>query len=147
MATGKFTPLDIAVQKIGGPVDLAVDSFNVVLTYYNQGLFPGFVGASNNAQYSDLTHEITGPGYVALGAPLLNRTWTRVADTSVWRADPTAWSGLNDIIKYGIIIKNTGFRDIIGYVDFDEDLVTGRVITGDLIITWADGILDMKRIA
>src|SRR5690606_27828729 len=108
MAAGPVTVLDIALQKIGAEIDLAADSFNVVLTTSAQPLTAAFTGGSGEALYSDLTDEVIGDGYAAGGLPLENTAWTQAGSVVAFTADATAWDALTATAKYAVIVRSDG---------------------------------------
>lgn len=148
MPVGKFTVLDIAMRKIGGGViDLDTDSFNVVLTTSAQAITAAFTGTSTDARYSDLTAEATGTGYTAGGAALVSPTWTQAPGVTTFNADPTSWTALDTTFKYGLIVKDGGNDDIVGFFDVDDASPTGRTIaSADFVINWTGGVFTLTRV-
>lgn len=148
MAAGPFTILDVAIEKIGGAINLETDAFNVVLTTQDQVIAETFVGASLDGLYADLTNEITGTGYTAGGVAMTGLNWSRTGGVSLLVADPTVWAALTATMKYALVVKNVGgvLSDILGFVDLELTDPVGRTSGGgDFIITWASGLFDLKR--
>jgi len=149
MAAGNFVVLDRAKEKIGAAINLATDSFQLVLTESAQALAANFAGGSGNAQYSDLTDEVTGTGYSAGGEPLANTDWVRSGSTVTFSADPTTWDTATFTAKYGVVVKSDGaspptLSDIIGFVDLETTSPTGRsALATDFIVSWPTGVFDL----
>ena len=63
------------------------------------------------------------------------------------RTEAGVWSGLDVTAKYGVIYRNGGNNDILGFFDIDDALPAGRVIAGtDFIINWTAGIFALTRV-
>lgn len=148
MAVGKFTVLNIALKKIGGAViDLDGHAFKVALLGNGQAIAADFVGASSDGRYGDLTDEVAGAGYTTGGVNLSNVTWAQAGAAVTFGADPSTWSSLDVTAKYGVIYRNGGNNDILGFFDIDDALPAGRVIAGtDFIINWTTGIFALTRV-
>lgn len=135
MSAGNFTLLNIAKKKIGdGTFDLDSHAFKLALTTDVQSLTAAFSGTSTNAQYSDLTNEMTGTGYSAGGVTLGSVTWTRASGTVTFDAADVVITGLTGTFKYGVIYDNTSSnKDILAYIDFDTTpgsiTVSGTTLT------------------
>lgn len=153
MAAGPVTVLNVAIEKIGGAINLETDSFSVVLCTSDQALSAAFTGGSGQALYSDLTDEVTGTGYVEGGAPLDAKDWTQAAGIATFSADPTTWAGLVATVKYAVICRLNDAvsppvpTDIVAIVDVEVDEPTGRVSAGgDFIINWGSSLFTISRV-
>lgn len=152
MAAGPVTVLNVAMEKIGsGAIDLASDSFVVVLTTSTQALSASFVGTSGQALYSDLTNEVTGSGYTAGGAPLTASDWTRASAVVSFTADATSWTAITATMKYAVICSLDGSLDpehILAVVDLELTDPSGRTsVGGDFIINWSSALFTLTRAA
>jgi hypothetical protein len=148
MAPGQLNILDRALVKIGNEINLGSTDFRVVLAQQDQLINPAFSGASGNAVYADLTHEITGSGYVAKGEVLANTNWALSAGVASFTADTTLWVGLTATMKYALIVKDVAgtLSDILAFFDLELTDPAGRSSSGgDFVITWPGGLFTLTR--
>ena len=148
MAAGPVTVLNVALEKIGAAdIDLAADSFVVVLCGSAQVLNAAFTGTSGEALYSDLTDEVSGTGYTPGGEALANPTWNRAGAVVTFAADATSWDALSATVKYAVVCRDDGGpADILAIVDVETDDPSGRVSAGgDFIINWTGGLFTLTR--
>lgn len=152
MPAGPVTVLNVAMEKIGAAdIDLAADSFRVVLCGAAQVLNAGFTGTSGEALYSDLTDEVSGTGYTPGGEVLASPAWTRAGAVVTFSADATSWDALSATVKYAAVVKSDGaspetLTDILAIVDVETDDPAGRVSAGgDFIINWTGGLFTLTR--
>lgn len=152
MAAGNFTVLNIAKEKLAdGDFDLDSQNFALVLTTNAQALTAAFAGTSTDAQYSDLTAEVSGaaPGYDTGGEPLPAVTWTRSGGVVTFDADPTTWISATFTAKYAVVVKSDGaspptLSDILGFVDLETTDPAGRSSAGgDFQVSWPTGIFTL----
>lgn len=153
MAAGQITVLNVALAKFGDEFDLASDNWRVVLCGDAQALDATFVGTSTDAQYSDLTDEITGDGYDAGGLPLTGVTWNQAGGVATFDADAVTWPALTASMKYLVIVRSDGaspptLSDILAVGDLETTDPTGRTSAGgDFTINWTGGIFTLQRAA
>ena len=151
MAAGAVTVLDLAMEKLGqGLFDLATDSFHVALCTMDQALASDFTGASGNAQYSDLTAEVSdsGTGYTIGGEELTNVSWDLTTGLVSFTADPSTWNSVTLTAKYAVIYLSTSGtdEDILAIVDLETGDPSGRTSTGgDFTINWAAALFTLSR--
>lgn len=150
MAAGKFTVIDVALEKIGsGTIDLSSGSFVVVLTTSAQPLDAAFSGVGGQALYTDLTAELAGPGYTPGGEPLTGADWSRLSSVVTFKANPTPWTALTGTVKYAVVIQMgvTDPEHILGFADLETSLPDGLVISSaDFIINWSGALFNLARI-
>jgi hypothetical protein len=152
MAAGNFTVFNIAKPKLAdGVFDLDSNDFRLVLCTNAQALTAAFAGTSTDAQYSDLTGEVSGaaPGYDTGGEPLPNVTWTRASGVVTFAADPTTWTAATFVAKYAVVVKSDGaspptLSDLLGFVDLETTDAAGRTSAGgDFQVAWPTGIFTL----
>ena len=92
----------------------------------------------------DVTNEVTGTGYTAGGATILNPAFSYTTGTNVfkWDGDDVSWASSTITARYAVIYDDTPATDatkpLIGYVDFGADVSSS---SGTFSITWsASGI-------
>lgn len=95
--------------------------------------------------FSDVTNEVSGPGYTAGGVALGTKSvnYDASTNTTSLRAGASSWSGATFTCRYAVIYKDTGSAatsPLLGYVDFGGD---ETVSSGTFTITWdaTDGAL------
>lgn len=93
---------------------------------------------------ADVTGEVTGTGYTAGGATLVNAAVSYVSDgnITVLDADDVTWTNATITARYAVIYDDNGATDadklLLGYVDFGQDVSSTN---GDFKIVWsANGI-------
>lgn len=147
MAVGKVTVLDTALRKLGaGIIDLDSDTFKVALLGADQPVAADFSGVSGDARFADLTDEVIGAGYTAGGQSLSNASWEGSGPAVAFSADPVTWPGLDATVKYAVIYKTAGNRDILAFFDIDDALPGGRVVSSsDFTINWTGGLFSLTR--
>lgn len=121
---GPITWIDRALKKIAdGTIDLASDTFHMVLLDVSQALSATFTGASGDARYADLTGEFTtASGYTNGGLALTGVALSRPAvNTTAWTTAAAQWTLTGPItLKYAAIIDWTAAnKDILAFCDFD----------------------------
>lgn len=91
-------------------------------------------------------YEITGTGYTAGGATLMNKTVIQdnVDDEGVWDADDVVWPDSTITAAGCVLYKDTGTAStsrLICYFDFQGDKSSSG---GDFTVQWhAEGILNL----
>ena len=147
MAAGNFVVLDAAQEKIGAAVNLDSDAFSLVLTTNAQALTAGFVGASGQALYADLTAEVVGTGYSAGGEAMTGVAWSTTGDVTEFSADPVTWETATLTAKYAVLIDTTVAGDpIIGYADLETTDPSGRSAAAtDFTVSWPSGIFTLEK--
>lgn len=139
MANAKYNGFKVALQN--GDIDLAADTIKVMLV--TSAYVPNI---DTHANRDDVTNEVTGTGYTAGGATLINKAVTQdnTADTAVFDADNVVWAGSTITARGAILYKSTGTAatdTLIAYFDFGVDESSNA---GDFTITWnAGGILTL----
>lgn len=124
---------------LSGAIDLTSDTIKVALV--TSSYTPDQDG---DADFSDVSDEITGTGYTAGGATLtsLSVTQDNTNDRGVFDADDVTWSTSTITARGAVVYKSTGTSatsNLICYIDFSTDQVSSA---GDFKITWsADGIV------
>ena len=153
MPAGSVTVLDVALEKLGGALNLETDVWHVVLCTSDQALGAAFVGTSGQALYSDLTDEAIGTGYATGGEPLDNPSWSLAGSIATFDADPVTWTALTATVKYAVICRSDAgsppaLSDILAVVDLETGDPDGRVSAGaDFIINWgASGLFTLTRV-
>ena len=143
---GAYFEINLAKLKVlNGTVNLSSDTFHIVLCTSAQGLSPTFTGTSGNAQYSDLTNELTtANGYTAGGIVMPSTTLTLSGGTVTFGAGNPTWTltGGGITFKYAAIVDWTATnKDIVFYCDMDTSGGSVSPIAGALQIqTNASGI-------
>lgn len=143
---GAYTILNLAKLKaMNGTVNLSSDTFHIVLCNSSQVLSAAFLGASNNAQYSDLTGELsTANGYTVGGIVVPSTSLSQAAGVVTFNAGNPTWTltGGGVTFKYAVIVDWTAAnKDIMFYCDMDTSGGTVSPVAGSLQIqTSASGI-------
>lgn len=148
MAAGKFTVLDIALPKlVDGTIRLGVDDLRLVLCTATEALSASWTGASGQGLYSDLTAEVSGPGYAAGGEELSGVVISGSGSSITIEADPTVWESASFTVKYGVVcLGGTGADDVLGFFDVETTDPSGRTVTAsDLTILWPSNLLTLTR--
>lgn len=134
MSIGPFTAFNKFKVKAGnGVFNLASDTIKAVLLTNAVTMLANFAGTSSNAQYSDLTSEVTGTGYASGGAVLNSVTWTDTATpgTPAFKSNAASWANSAITAKYLVFYDNsTTNKDLIGYEDLDTSNAIGVASTG-----------------
>lgn len=97
----------------------------------------------NDLNFSDVTNEITGTGYVAGGTALLNRAISKdlTNDWGKYDADDAVWANSTLTARGAVVYLDTGTpatSTLIAYIDFVADKSSS---SGDFIIQWhTDGV-------
>ena len=90
----------------------------------------------------DVTHEVSGDGYILAGKLLENVVLAYDAATNTFKitADDLIWASSTITARYLVIYDATPasdtIRPLIGYVDFGEDLASSG---GSFTVEWTDG--------
>lgn len=147
MAVGPITVLDRAIEKTGrGVFNFATDAFRLALCTKDEAMSAAYAGTSGSALYADLQHETAGAGYAAGGLTLAGVAWTRTGSVTLFSANPAVWEALTATMKYGVIYRDAGDKDIVAFFDLELSDPDGRISGGgDFIITFADGVFDLTR--
>lgn len=121
---GPMTFIDRAIKKTNdGTVNLASDTFHMVLLGSAQALSATFTGSSGDARYADLTAELsTANGYTNGGLALTGAALSRPAvNVSAWTTAPAQWTLSASInVKYAALVDWTAAnKDILAFCDFD----------------------------
>lgn len=101
------------------------------------------VDIDNHTVKSDILNEISGTGYTAGGAAILNRTVTidNTNNVAHYDGDDVTWVSSTITAAFGIIYKDTGVdttSPLIAYIDFGGNKSSSA---GDFTIQWnVDGI-------
>lgn len=88
---------------------------------------------------SDITNEISGPGYTAGGAGLTNVTVSYNASTNTLTldADDAQWTSATFTARYAVIYDASpagdSTRPLLGYVDMGGDV---SVVSGAFTVAW-----------
>lgn len=152
MPAGVFTVFSKARRRIGaGEIDLANDSFHVVLCDNTQALDQTFEGGSGDCLYADLTGELaTGSGYTEGGEELENSTWTQDDEVVTFDGDNVIWTAATLTAKYAVVrVSSTGGGDyLLGFMDMDTGDANGFTVAGgDLEIQWSEnGLFDLTQV-
>lgn len=146
MASGPWTWLNKALAKpFDGTIDFDSHAFKCVLLGSAQVLDATFVGASGNAQYSDLTAELaTANGYTNGGLALAGISITSpAANSKSWNATDLSWTLTGGItIKYAAIFDDTLVtKDILCFCDFNPGGAAIVASISPLVIVTSQGIL------
>lgn len=127
----------------GANINLASDTIKVALT--TASYTPSI---DSNANFSDITSEISGTGYTAGGATLAGATVTQdnTDDEGVFDANDSAWTITTTVQpRYAIIYKSTGTAStspLICYIDFGQ---TYTINNGTLTLTYnVEGIININ---
>jgi len=92
----------------------------------------------------DVTHEVSGDGYIIAGMLLENIVLTYDAPTNTLQiaADDLIWASSTITARYLVLYDATpatnATRPLIGYVDFGADVVSSG---GSFTVEWTDGIV------
>jgi hypothetical protein len=121
---GPMTWIDRALKKIAdGTISLTGDTFHAVLLNSTQALSATFTGTSGDAQYADLTGELsTANGYTNGGLALSSVALSRgAANTCIWTSSPPSWTLTASItLKYIAFVDWTSAnKDILAFCDMD----------------------------
>jgi hypothetical protein len=122
------------VHMTDADIDWTADTIKVKLTTST------YVPAQDTDDFdNDATNEITGTGYTAGGAALVNPTRGYTAATNVLKldADDVSWTSASFTARIAVIYKDRGGAstadELISYVDFGGD---ETVASGTFQITW-----------
>lgn len=143
---GNYAALNLAKLKmLNGTVNVSSDTLHAVLCSSAQGLSPTFAGASTNAQYSDLTNELsTANGYTAGGVAISGVSLTQSSGIVTLAAGNPSWTitGGGITFKYVAIVDwTTANKDILFYCDMDTSGGSVTSVAGTMLIrTNASGI-------
>lgn len=136
------SPYGLSFKGLGlGRFDFSSHTFKIMLTDNNY--VPDF---DLHEFKTDVTDEISGPGYVGGGATLANLTWIydAGADRCVLRCDPVVWPTASFTTRYGVIYRNTGTAatsPLLSYVDFGGDNAPNNT---DYTVTFTNGIYRLR---
>jgi hypothetical protein len=139
MSAGTFTVLnDAKIKLFNQVIKLNSDTFHVALLTNAVALSNTFVGSSTNAQYSDITSEVTGTGYTAGGATMGSPALTTSAGTVTFTGNSVSWTSATFAAKYAVIYDYTATnKDIVGYMDLDTGAPGGDAATnGTFTVNW-----------
>ena len=122
MATqGPWTILDIAKLKcLENVIKQQSDTFHAVLCTSAQALSSSFVGASNNAQYSDLTGELSTANGYTVGGVVLASSFSEAGGVVTLTSANSGWTftGPSVTFKYVVLVDWTSAnKDILAYAD------------------------------
>lgn len=147
MAAGNFVVLDVAQAKLGAAVNLSTDAFKLVLTTNAQALAAGFVGASGQALYADLTAEVVGTGYTATGEAVAGVTWATTGGVTLLDVDPVTWETATFTAKYCVLVDTTlAGSPIIGFADLETTDPAGRgALATDFTVSFLSGVFDLQK--
>lgn len=147
MPAGPWIVFNRAKEKLAdGTFDLDGHTFNVALCLATQSLAADFAGASTDARYADLTHELAnGDGYATGGEALSGVTWNRSGGTVTFDCADPQWTEMTKTgIKYAVIYSDTATnKDLLAFCALDTDgtiAVTDGTFT---IIIDADGVFTL----
>jgi hypothetical protein len=121
MTASNFVLLDIAKPKIiNQTVKLSSDTISLAFIDNSVSLSNAYVGASTNAQWSDVSaHEVTGTGYTAGGA---NTTVTVAQTAGTCTISSTGLSLSNATVSAVVVVaydRTAANKDIVGYCYLD----------------------------
>lgn len=140
MATqGPFTWIDRALLKIGdGTLDLDTMVIKCAFLDASQAVTRSFLGASGNAQYSDLTGELaTANGYTHGGLALPGVSLVRpTAGRTKFTSSNLAWTLTGSITwKYTCFyVDGATNKDLLMVADMDTGGTTITALAGSLVI-------------
>lgn len=124
-------------------IDLDSDTIKVMLVDSTYAF-----GQDTHRYKSDVTGEISGPGYTAGGSTLGSKTVTYDAGTNTVKFDAadTSWTGASFTAAGAVVYDDTpataATKPLLGFVDFDADLVA---TDGTFTIEWAAaGVLTLN---
>jgi hypothetical protein len=146
VAAGPWTIFNKALTKFfDGTEDLDSHAFKAVLLGSAQALDATFVGASGNAQYSDLTAELaTANGYTNGGLSLAGISISSpLANTRSWNATDLSWTLTGSLtVKYAAIFDNTNAnKDLLCFCDFNPGGAAVLASVSPLVIVTSQGII------
>ncbi|HRE44771.1 MAG TPA: hypothetical protein PKY87_12490 [Terricaulis sp.] len=148
MPAGPWIVFDRAKEKLAdGVFDLDGHTFKVALCLATQAIAADFAGASTDARYADLTHELAnGDGYATGGATLSGVTWNRSGGTVTFDCADPQWESMTKTgIKYAVIYSDTATnKDLLAVCELDTGgtiAVTDGTFT---ILIDADGIFSLS---
>jgi len=147
MAAGAFTILDVAQEKLGAAINLDTAAFALVLTTNAQALTEGFVGASGQGLYADLTAEVVGTGYVAGGEAMTGISWSTSGGVTTFSADPSVWETATFTAKFAVLVDTTVAGDpIVGFADLETTDPAGRTAAAtDFTISWPSSVFTLAK--
>lgn len=108
-----------------GNIDLNTDTFKIMLV--TSAYTPDI---DTHAKRSDVTNEVSGPGYSAGGATLTSVTSTQdnTNDRLVWDAADATWSSSTLTARGAVIYKSRGGAstadELVCYLDFGADITS-----------------------
>lgn len=145
MATqGPFTWFNRGKLKYAnGVINLESHTLKAALLSEVQAMSAGFVGASGDCRYSDLTNQIAnGNGYTTGGVALTNVAISLSGSNAKFTADPIQWTfTVAKQTKWVAIYSDTAAnKDLLCFADFDTDGASNFIgPNGIFIITPAAG--------
>lgn len=146
MAVGSWTAFDKVLSKpFDGTIDLDSHTFKCVLLGSAQVLSNSFVGASGNAQYSDLTAELaTASGYTNGGLTLTTPSISLpTASSRLWAMADASWTLSGTLtVKYAAIFDDTSAnKDLLAFLDFNVGGAAQSISISPLVILLSNGII------
>jgi hypothetical protein len=125
---------------MNGAIDLDTDTIKVML------VTSSYTPSAAHTKRSDITNEVSGTGYTALGKTITTPTVTNVSTIGVFDGDDLAWTTSTITARGAVIFKSRGGAssadELIAYLDFTTDKVS---TAGTFTISWnASGILSLS---
>jgi hypothetical protein len=128
MSAGNFTVFNAAkIKFLNGTILLNTHSLKGALLSNAVTLSPIFAGSSTNAQYSDITSELTnGNGYTTGGNSLTSVSLTETSGVVTFTTAAPSWTSSTFTAKYIVLYDASSTNhDLIGYMDLETTVATG----------------------
>jgi hypothetical protein len=118
-------------------VNLLTDTIKVML------VTSSYTPSASHSDRSDITNEVSGPGYTAGGETLTTKSVSISGTEARFFADNVTWEEATITARGAVIYKSRGGSaaddELVGYVDFVTDQESTN---GDFTINWnASGVL------